>query len=93
MMSRDEFEEKLNDFILKLERMNFSYYIEYLKNPKKIIFTNFLSGAARGFGTAFGFSILGALLLYILNAIVKYNLPVIGRYIAEILKFVKFYMH
>ncbi|ADQ04714.1 hypothetical protein Calow_1156 [Caldicellulosiruptor owensensis OL] len=92
-MSRDEFEEKLNDFILKLERMNFSYYIEYLKNPKKIIFINFLSGAARGFGTAFGFSILGALLLYILNAIVKYNLPVIGRYIAEILKFVKFYMH
>jgi len=92
-MSKNEFEEKLNDFILKLERMNLSDYIEYLKNPKKIIFINFLSGTARGFGTAFGFSILGALLLYILNAIVKYNLPVIGRYIAEILKFVKFYMH
>lgn len=92
-MPKNEFEEKLNEFILKLERMNLSYYIEYLKDPKRMFLINFLSGAARGFGTAFGFSILGALLLYILNAVVKYNLPVIGRYIAEILKFVKFYMH
>jgi len=89
---KDDLEKKLQDFILQLERMNFSYYVEYLKNPKKIIWQNFLSGVARGFGTAFGFSILGALLLYILNSVVKYNLPVIGRYIAEILKFVKFYM-
>ncbi|ADL42484.1 hypothetical protein COB47_1189 [Caldicellulosiruptor obsidiansis OB47] len=33
-MSKNEFEEKLNDFILKLERMNLSDYIEYLKTQK-----------------------------------------------------------
>lgn len=93
MMLRDEFEEKLNDFILKFERMNFSYYIEYLKNLKKIIFINFLFGAVWGFGIVFGFFILGVFFLYVFNVIVKYNFLVIGWYIVEILKFVKFYMY
>lgn len=91
-MKVEYFEKKLKDFIYQLERMNFSYYVEYLKNPRRMLWLNFISGVARGFGTAFGFSILGAFLLYILNAIVKYNLPVIGKYIAEILKFVRYYM-
>ncbi|WP_416352894.1 DUF5665 domain-containing protein [Caldicellulosiruptor naganoensis] len=63
-MYKDDLEKKLQDFILQLERMNLNYYVEYLKNPKKIIWQNFLSGVARGFGTAFSFSILGALLIY-----------------------------
>ncbi|MEZ0536056.1 DUF5665 domain-containing protein [Caldicellulosiruptoraceae bacterium PP1] len=91
-MSKDKFEKSLEEIIQSFEKMHLADYIEYLKNPKRILWVNFISGVARGFGTAFGFSILGALLIYILNSIVKYNLPIIGKYIAQLLNIIKFYI-
>lgn len=75
-----------------LERMiksSKSEYIEMIRHPRKIIFINFLWGLSRGFGMAVGFTILGAVFLYALRAAVKLNLPVIGQFIAEIVKIVQ----
>lgn len=46
-------------------------------------------GAARGVGFSIGFTVLGALLLYILQSIALANLPIIGRFLAELVRIVE----
>ena len=43
----------------------------------------------RGFGFAVGFSILGALLIVLLQRITVDNLPVIGEFLAEVIRVVE----
>jgi hypothetical protein len=74
---------------LDLEKMKLAEYVELLNNPKKLIWINFISGIARGLGTAIGFSILFALLLYFLQKIVVLNLPLISDFIADIVRMVQ----
>ena len=50
---------------------------------------NFLGGISRGFGTAIGFTLLGALAIYFLQRIVILRLPIIGTFIADIIKIVQ----
>jgi hypothetical protein len=52
------------------------------------LWLNFIGGVARGFGIAVGFTILGAIVLYILQKLVVLNLPLIGSIIADIVKIV-----
>ena len=56
---------------------------------RKRLFFDFLSGIARGVGFSLGFSVLGALLLYILRNIALSNLPVIGKFLAELVRIVE----
>jgi hypothetical protein len=74
---------------LDLEKMKLAEYVELLNNPKKLLWINFISGIARGLGTAIGFSILFALLLYFLQKIVVLNLPLISDFIADIVRMVQ----
>ncbi len=69
-----------------LEKLKLADYLKHLNNPRKIIWTNFLGGLARGFGAAVGFVLLGALAIYILQKSFLNNLPFIGNIIAEIIK-------
>ena len=62
----------------------FIFYIELAAPPRKRFWRSFIEGIARGIGTAIGFSILGALLIYFLRYIVMLNLPVIGAFIRDI---------
>lgn len=77
-------ELKMNDLYDKLNDKNFSKFVEVIASPRRIFWRSFLSGIARGIGTAIGFSILGALLIYLLRYIVMLNLPVIGAFIKDI---------
>lgn len=83
----------LNERIVQLsqavEKTRIADYISLMENPKKIIYTNFLAGIARGFGMAIGFTLLGALVIYILRALLIFNLPLIGGLIAEIVRIVQ----
>jgi hypothetical protein len=76
--------EKIAEY---LERMKIREYIELIQNPKRIIYLNLLGGIFRGFGMAIGMTFLFAILVYILHKLSA--LPVIGNYIAEIVKIVK----
>ncbi len=51
--------------------------------------TQFLLGLARGMGTAVGFTVLGAVLLVILQRLAQQNLPIIGNFLVEIVTFVQ----
>ena len=89
--------KELNQNILKLsldiEKLKLGEYIEMLNSPYKIFYSNFMWGLARGLGMAIGFTILGAFILYALKNIVWDKIPIIGSYIAEIVKIVQNNIH
>ncbi len=71
------------------EKLRLSEYLQYVSDTKRLLWVNFVSGVARGFGFAVGFSILGALLIVLLQRITVDNLPVIGEFLAEVIRVVE----
>ena len=65
------------------------HILRYVKNWKRRLTMDFLSGVVRGIGFSVGFSILGALLIYILRNMALANLPVIGRFLADLVRIVE----
>ena len=72
-----------------LQRSGISDYIEFLSNPKRVIIVNLWAGIARGFGMAVGFTLIGALVVYILQKLAYQHIPYIGSFVSEIVKIVK----
>lgn len=81
--------KKLNEISLNMEKFKLVDYVYYLEHPRKMLWANFLGGLSRGFGAAIGFTLLAALVIYILQRVVKWNLPVIGKFISEIVNIVE----
>lgn len=82
-------QDRVAELALNLEKMKLAEYVELLNNPWRLMYINFLAGLARGVGIAVGFTILGAIVLYFLRQLVMLNLPLIGSFIAEIVKMVQ----
>ncbi|MDI9413092.1 MAG: DUF5665 domain-containing protein [Bacillota bacterium] len=80
---------KLEELILSLNKASIAEYIELYRKPKRLFYLNFLAGIFRGFGLAIGFTVVGALFLYILGTIASLNIPVVGEFIAEITRIVQ----
>ena len=72
-----------------LIRLRLEEILPTLANPKRMIVTNFLGGVARGVGIAIGFTLLGALVMVLLQELAARNLPVIGDFIAHIVRMVQ----
>lgn len=90
--SRPGLEEKVERLSWALEKTSLAEYAELWRRPWRMIWLNFLAGLARGLGMAVGFSILGAVLLYLLQGAFFRNLPVIGNYIADLVRIVQFHL-
>lgn len=73
----------------RLEDASVAEYVEFMRNPRRVIWSNFLAGVARGFGIAIGASVLTAIFLYALSVVISLNIPIIGGIIARIVKIVK----
>ena len=84
--------DKLAELSQQLEKFNLAGYLEQLNNPRRYFMVNFMGGLVRGFGIALGMTILGAFVLYILQRLVVLNLPVIGDFIAELVRIVLTYL-
>lgn len=69
-----------------LERMRLDEYLEYVSNRRRMIWQNILYGLCRGLGFTLGFSVLGALLATLLRALVVENIPLIGGFLAEVIR-------
>ena len=99
-MEDDEVEDDINKKIYKkLEELSdrvqgntIAEYVEMLRSPRRMIFINFIAGLARGFGIAIGATLLGAVFLFVLFRLASLNLPVIGRFIAEIVVIVQSFL-
>lgn len=78
--------KKIIEVETKLERANLAQFMELLQNPVRLVFLNFLGGLARGFGIAIGLTIIASLFIVLLTRLV--NLPIIGKYIADLVRIV-----
>jgi hypothetical protein len=72
-----------------MERAKIAEYVDLLNRPLSLIWRNLVSGMARGIGIAIGFTFFAATILYVLQLLGKLNLPIIGDYIADIVRIVQ----
>ncbi len=90
---KKKIEKELNNNLEKLNfvltKNNILEIVELLGNKKQLIIRNLLSGISKGIGIGIGFTILTAILLIVLQKIVTLNIPIIGNYIADIVKIVE----
>lgn len=85
----DKISQKMEELSERIEKLNLAEYLELYRKPMRLIYLNFLAGVARGFGMAIGFTLLGAFMIYILQKMVILKLPVIGDFIADIIRIVQ----
>jgi len=88
MVKDDRLFGRLDALLSSLERMRLEEYLKYVNNRPKQMFNSFLLGAARGLGTAVGFTVLGALLVMLLQNLARSSMPVIGNFLAELARIV-----
>jgi hypothetical protein len=81
--------ERVSELAANMEKMKLAEYVDLLEHPWRLLYVNFISGLARGFGMAVGFALLGAAILLVLQRLVTLNLPLIGGFIAEIVAIVQ----
>ncbi len=85
----EELHTLTNRLANELERSRIAQYTELLNRPWKLIGLNLLSGAARGVGIAIGFTFFAATIIYVLQVLGALNLPIVGDYIADIVRIVQ----
>lgn len=84
-----ELSRRTADLTLAVEKTSLAEYVELVRHPWWMIWTNFLAGVARGLGTAVGFTLLGALLIYFLKNSFIRGLPIIGGFLADLVEIVQ----
>jgi len=80
---------RIEGLLTLMERHSLAELVELYRSPRRMLFLSFTSGVARGFGIAVGFTIIGALFLYLLGRLAMLNLPIIGEFVAEITRIVQ----
>ncbi|UQZ37374.1 hypothetical protein C2I18_04410 [Paenibacillus sp. PK3_47] len=78
-----------NGLAQQMEKARIAEYTQLLFSPWRLIGLNILSGAARGLGIALGFTFFAATIIYLLQMLGALNLPIIGDYIADIVRIVQ----
>jgi hypothetical protein len=73
----------------QMEFAQINEYVQLMNRPWKVMYMNFLGGIARGVGIAIGFTIFASSIVYVLQALGALDLPIIGDYIADIVKHVQ----
>ncbi len=93
MRSSNKSESRLHRLVQELadtlERMQLAEYMRYLNDIWRLLWVNFLSGMARGLGIAVGFTILGAILVTLIQRITVDNMPMISEFLADVVRLVQ----
>lgn len=82
-------EKLINDLNINIAKNNLIDFSEVLGNWKELLKRNLVSGIFKGIGIGIGFTIITAIIVYILQKIVRLNIPVIGEYISDIVDIVE----
>lgn len=80
---------KLEAVSTDMERAKIAEYVDLLNRPVALLWRNLLGGLARGVGIALGFTFFAATIVYVLQMLGKLNLPIVGDYIADIVRIVQ----
>ena len=81
--------KRMEEHLRALERLQLAEYLRYVQDTRRLMRTQFVSGLFRGMGMAVGFTILGAVLVMLLQALAQRNLPVIGDFLAQLVALVQ----
>lgn len=76
---------KMDEWVASMESMRLADYLNHATNRRKLFWSNFLGGMARGVGMAVGFTILGAVIVLILRDLAEQHLPIIGDTLQKVL--------
>ncbi|MDQ8738942.1 DUF5665 domain-containing protein [Paenibacillus sp. LHD-38] len=87
--SLSSLDKRLQKIAADLEHTQIAEYVNLLNRPRTLIWKNVLAGTARGVGIAIGFTFFAATILYVLRILGALNLPIIGDYIADIVRIVQ----
>lgn len=82
-------EERLSRWLDDMERLRLSEYLRYVQDRRRLFWSSFCSGIARGLGMAVGFTILGAILILILQDLARHNLPLVGELLDKMMQVVQ----
>ncbi|UVI33607.1 DUF5665 domain-containing protein [Paenibacillus spongiae] len=85
----DMLDRRLIKIAEEMERSLMADYVNLLNRPWSLIWRNLLAGTAKGVGIAIGFTFFAATILYVLQLLGALNLPIIGDYIADIVRIVQ----
>ncbi|OXS62805.1 hypothetical protein B1A99_00730 [Cohnella sp. CIP 111063] len=81
--------DKLERLSIDMEKAQLKEYVNLMHRPWQLIFKNFIAGTARGVGIALGFTFFAATIVYLLQLLGALNLPIVGDYIADIVRIVQ----
>lgn len=81
--------KSIDDLSDTLEKGNIHELIYILGSKKEVIIRNFIAGIFRGIGIGIGVTLISAILIALLQRIVKLNIPVIGEYVSDIVEIVQ----
>ena len=81
--------KRMEEHLRALEQLQLTDYLRYVQDTRRLMRTQFVSGLFRGMGMAVGFTILGAVLVMLLQALAQRNLPVIGDFLAQLVAIVQ----
>ena len=89
MKDLDKVMNELNLCEITSEDLGLREYMMLTDSKRRLFLINFVAGLGKGFGQAIGFTVLAALVLYLLSTWV--DLPVIGAFIAKLINIVDQY--
>lgn len=79
---------QIDDLNQKLLKSNIIEISQLLGNRKRLLVVNLISGISKGIGIGIGVTLITAILVWILQKIVTLNIPIIGKYVADIVEIV-----
>lgn len=87
--SLEKIEQQLTKVSNNIERTQIADYVDLMNRPFKLLWRNLLAGVARGIGSVIGIAVFATLILYMLQMLGALNLPIVGDYIADIVRIVQ----
>ena len=86
---KDILNKNIERLLGTLEKKRIEQLVEILGTKKEIAKRNFIAGIFRGVGFGIGVTIVTAIIIYLLQKLVRLNLPGIGMFINDIVEIVE----
>jgi len=81
--------QQLDALVHRLDNSDIAEYVKLSQRTGKILWLNFISGVARGFGFSIGAGIVLAVIYKIISYIISMNIPYLTELLREGLEIVK----
>ena len=89
LFMKDILNDNIERLLRILEKKNIDELVYLLGTKREIAKRNFIAGIFRGFGIGIGVTIISAIIIYLLQRLVRLNLPGIGKFINDIIEIIE----